>query len=206
MTPQRRPRSRKRSKKVREALKGEDLEAIKTAVESLNTKVGAVSEELYKAAAASAQAQPGAADGPTPEKADFTKPGEPKDDVVDADFEMVDKDDKKKGQKMSEKAADQLELKDASAEASQEEPTLKTYQIVTKDKSFSVKAGSLAWTENGEFILLMEGETAKHVIVADNVIAVTEGLILTPSSRVFSGSAVAALSERRSAVRDRRYN
>ena len=88
-------------KKVREALKGEDADAIKAAVEGLNTKVSAVSEELYKAAATSAQAQPGATDGPNPEKADFTKPGEAaKDDVVDADFEMVDKDkDSKKGKK-----------------------------------------------------------------------------------------------------------
>jgi molecular chaperone DnaK len=86
--------------KVREALKGEDLEAIKAAVEGLNKKVSAASEELYKKAAASAQAQPGATDGPPPETADFTKPGETKDDVVDADFEMVDKDkDSKKGKK-----------------------------------------------------------------------------------------------------------
>ena len=36
------------------------------------------------------------------------------------------------------------------------------------------KAESIAWTENGEFILLMNGEDTKHVIVAANVIAVTE--------------------------------
>ena len=51
----------------------------------------------------------------------------------------------------------------------------KTYTIVTKDKTLTAKAGSIAWTENGQFILLMDGETTKHLIVAANVIAVTEG-------------------------------
>jgi len=55
-----------------------------------------------------------------------------------------------------------------------ETPKIKTYNIVTKDKSYTAKAQSIAWTENGLFILLMDGETTKHVIVAANVIAVTE--------------------------------
>ena len=51
----------------------------------------------------------------------------------------------------------------------------KTYTITYADgKSVEAKAESVAWTENGEFILLMDGETTKHVIVAANVIAVTE--------------------------------
>jgi hypothetical protein len=51
----------------------------------------------------------------------------------------------------------------------------KTYTITYTDgKTISANAESVAWTENGEFILLMDGETAKHVIVAANVIAVTE--------------------------------
>jgi hypothetical protein len=51
----------------------------------------------------------------------------------------------------------------------------KTYTITYTDgKTISASAESVAWTENGEFILLMDGETAKHVIVAANVIAVTE--------------------------------
>ncbi len=51
----------------------------------------------------------------------------------------------------------------------------KTYTITYADgKTISASAESVAWTENGEFILLMDGETAKHVIVAANVIAVTE--------------------------------
>jgi molecular chaperone DnaK len=86
-------------KKVREALKGDDADAIKAAVESLNKKVSAASEELYKQAAAAASA--GAAQG-SPEGAPGTQTPPPEagsakaDDVVDADFEMVDKDDKKK--------------------------------------------------------------------------------------------------------------
>ncbi len=82
-------------KKVREALKGDDNAAITAAVESLNQKVGAISADLYKQAAAQAQPGAGAAGAPGTE----TPPsGEaPKDDVVDADFEMVDKD-KKAGQ------------------------------------------------------------------------------------------------------------
>ena len=50
----------------------------------------------------------------------------------------------------------------------------KTFNIVYGDKTLTAKAESIAWTENGEFILLMDGEDAKHVIVAANVIAVTE--------------------------------
>ena len=87
-------------KKVKEALTKDDTDAIKAAVESLNQKVSAVSEELYKQAAASASA--GAAQG-SPEGAPGTQtpsPGAGKaDDVVDADFEMVDKDDKKGSKK-----------------------------------------------------------------------------------------------------------
>jgi len=82
-------------KKVREALTKDDSDAIKAALESLNHKVQAVSEELYKKAAAQAPTGAPSATEPPPEKADFTKPGSGKDDVVDADFEMVDKDDKK---------------------------------------------------------------------------------------------------------------
>ena len=53
--------------------------------------------------------------------------------------------------------------------------TDKTYTITSTDgKSFTATAESIAWTENGEFILLMVGEETKHVIVAANVVAVTE--------------------------------
>jgi len=53
--------------------------------------------------------------------------------------------------------------------------TEKTYNITyAEGKTITVSAESVAWTENGEFILLMVGEDTKHVIVAANVIAVTE--------------------------------
>ncbi|HEX4140385.1 MAG TPA: hypothetical protein VHY09_08565 [Candidatus Methylacidiphilales bacterium] len=51
----------------------------------------------------------------------------------------------------------------------------KNYVINYADgKKIEASAESIAWTENGEFILLMDGETTKHVVVAANVIAVTE--------------------------------
>ena len=83
--------------KVKEALKGEDTDAIKGAVDSLNQKVSAVSADLYKQAAAQAGA-PGSVPEPPPDATPGSTGGSapPKDDVVDADFEMVDKDDKKK--------------------------------------------------------------------------------------------------------------
>jgi molecular chaperone DnaK len=80
--------------KVREALKGNDVEAIKAAYTDLQNKFQAVSEELYKHAAAAGadggdHAQHGSGEpAPAGKKAD-------KGDVVDADFEVID-DDKKK--------------------------------------------------------------------------------------------------------------
>ena len=80
---------------VREALKGSDSDAIKSAYDALQTKFQAASEELYKNAAAQAQAaggeagQPGA--GPEAGAAQPKKEG----DVVDAEFEVVDEDKKK---------------------------------------------------------------------------------------------------------------
>ncbi|MCE0483978.1 MAG: hypothetical protein LV479_07045 [Methylacidiphilales bacterium] len=50
----------------------------------------------------------------------------------------------------------------------------KTYNIITKEKSYTAKAFSIAWTENGQFVLLMNGEETRHLIVAANMIAVTE--------------------------------
>ncbi len=50
----------------------------------------------------------------------------------------------------------------------------KTYRIIYADKELTAEAESVAWTENGEFILLMDGDNIKHVIVAANVIAVTQ--------------------------------
>src|SRR5471030_2789841 len=79
-------------KKVREALTKDDEAEIKAAVESLNQKVQAVSAELYKQAAAAAQANPGAAHGSAegaPETQTPPSGAKGGDDVVDADFEMV---------------------------------------------------------------------------------------------------------------------
>jgi len=81
-------------KKVKDALAKDDADAIKAALESLNQKVQAVSADLYKQAAT--QAPAGGAPAPEGVPGTQTPPGAsaPKDDVVDADFEMVDKDDK----------------------------------------------------------------------------------------------------------------
>ena len=75
--------------KVREALKGDDADAIKAAYDELQTKFQEVSAEAYKQAAASA--------GPAPEGAPegSDEPQPKKDDVVDAEFEVVDEDKKK---------------------------------------------------------------------------------------------------------------
>jgi molecular chaperone DnaK len=82
--------------KVREALKGDDVDAIKTAQDELQTAFQEVSAELYKQAAASqeaagAQPEPEAAAGGATEGASAKKDS----DVVDAEFEMVDEDKKK---------------------------------------------------------------------------------------------------------------
>ncbi len=80
--------------KLREALKGNDTDAIKAAQSDLEAKFQAVSAELYKQAAA-AGAAPGGAQ-PGPEAAAGEPSAAKKDpDVVDAEFEMVDEDKKK---------------------------------------------------------------------------------------------------------------
>ncbi|NBS53090.1 MAG: molecular chaperone DnaK, partial [Spartobacteria bacterium] len=67
--------------KVREALKGSDSDAIKAAYDELQTKFQEVTAEAYKQAAASA--------GPTTEANPTPEPPPKKDDVVDAEFEVV---------------------------------------------------------------------------------------------------------------------
>jgi molecular chaperone DnaK len=78
---------------VREALKGDDVEAVKTAYSDLQNKFQAASEEIYKAGAAGAAPD---AEGASQERPSAGS-GKPKKDgdVVDAEFEVVD-DDKKK--------------------------------------------------------------------------------------------------------------
>jgi molecular chaperone DnaK len=75
---------------VRNALKGSDVEAIKTAYTDLQNKFQAVSEELYKHAGATAASEEHASGA-----ASASAKKETKGDVVDAEFEVVDEDKKK---------------------------------------------------------------------------------------------------------------
>jgi molecular chaperone DnaK len=80
-------------KDVREKLSGTDAEAIKKATEELQSRFQAISAELYKQAASQKPGpQPGDAEGTSAPSGSTTKADE---NVVDADFEVVD-DDKKK--------------------------------------------------------------------------------------------------------------
>ena len=83
--------------KVREALKGTDIEAVKSSYETLQTKFQEISAELYKnAAAAGAGAGPEAAAGAGTASEHAAEPKKDA-DIVDAEFEMVDEEkDKKK--------------------------------------------------------------------------------------------------------------
>ena len=77
--------------KVRETLKGQDVEAIKTAYTDLQNQFQSVSEDIYKNAGATAGATAGAegqAGGAEAKK-------DAKGDVVDAEFEVVNEDKKK---------------------------------------------------------------------------------------------------------------
>jgi molecular chaperone DnaK len=73
-------------KKVRDSLAGEDIEAIKQAMEELQNRFQSISADLYKQAAASQSTPP-------PESGGAAGKGDEK--VVDADFEVVDEDKKK---------------------------------------------------------------------------------------------------------------
>jgi len=80
---------------VREALKGSDVAAIKSAHEALQAKFQSVSEEIYKAAAAQGagpEAAAGAAGAEAENPASSKAKGD--DNVVDADFEVIDEDQK----------------------------------------------------------------------------------------------------------------
>ncbi len=84
-------------KEVREKLNGTDAEAIKKATEELQTRFQAISAELYKQAASQKPGpqpeDPTGSSGPSGTTGGST--AKPDDNVVDADFEVVD-DDKKK--------------------------------------------------------------------------------------------------------------
>jgi molecular chaperone DnaK len=88
--------------RVKETLKGDDTDAMKSATETLNEAWHSVSSEMYAKAKQSAGGGPGAqpgAGGPSPEEESSGQPKEKKSgkegDVIDADFEMVDEDKKK---------------------------------------------------------------------------------------------------------------
>ena len=82
--------------KVKDALKREDFEAMKSAEEQLTEAWHAISSEIYQKAAAKGGAAPGGT-GPTGETGEpkREKPAGKEGEVVDADFEMVDEDKKK---------------------------------------------------------------------------------------------------------------
>ncbi len=83
--------------KVKDALKTENFDSMKTAEEQLTEVWHAVSSDIYSKAKSAPDAAPG---GPGPQTAEPTaeapKPAEKQGDVVDADFEMVDDENKKK--------------------------------------------------------------------------------------------------------------
>ncbi|MBV8378380.1 MAG: Hsp70 family protein, partial [Verrucomicrobia bacterium] len=82
-------------KEVREKLNGTDVDAIKKATEDLQSRFQGISAELYKQAASQ---KPGPQPGDVPpgqSGSAGTGASKPDDNVVDADFEVVD-DDKKK--------------------------------------------------------------------------------------------------------------
>ena len=82
-------------KDVRDKLNGNDADAIKRATEELQTRFQNISAELYKQAASQkAGAQQGGTAGPESTES-AGHPGRPGDNVVDADFEVVDEDKKK---------------------------------------------------------------------------------------------------------------
>jgi molecular chaperone DnaK len=72
-------------KKVRDSLAGEDIEAVKRAMEELQTRFQSISADLYKQASATQST-------PSPEPSEA---GKSEEKVVDADFEVVDEDKKK---------------------------------------------------------------------------------------------------------------
>jgi len=78
-------------KSLRAAVESNDVEQMKSRMEELNTAMQEISADLYaQAKASAATAESGAADGAE------SKTEAPKDDVIDADYTMVDEDKDKK--------------------------------------------------------------------------------------------------------------
>jgi len=80
--------------RVRAAMKADDPESIRAAMDELNTQMQAVSAELYAQARSGAAGGAGGAAGAS--GAGSAEGGGKSGDVIDADFEMVDEDKKKK--------------------------------------------------------------------------------------------------------------
>ena len=80
------------AKAVREALKGTDVAAIRTATEKLNEAWQAASADMYRAASESAKARGGPGTGPTPspdsQQAPGSGPAKEEGPIIDA--EVVD--------------------------------------------------------------------------------------------------------------------
>jgi len=81
---------------VKDALKGEDADFIKAKTEALLQASLKLGEAMYKSANAEAEAAGAAASG-NPDAPDTTATGKAEGDVVDADYEEVDEEKKKKG-------------------------------------------------------------------------------------------------------------
>jgi len=80
---------------VREALKGSDIEAIKSSYDKLQTKFQEISTELYKKAASTASHEEASSEAGSAHASSHSE--EKKEgDVVDAEFEIVDDEKKKK--------------------------------------------------------------------------------------------------------------
>jgi molecular chaperone DnaK len=84
---------------LKKAIEADDTERMKTVMSELEGKMHAMAEEMYKNVGAQGQQQPdgGAEAGPTAgeETGGAQTAKESGDDVIDADFEMVDEDEKK---------------------------------------------------------------------------------------------------------------
>ena len=81
------------TEKLKEALKGEDNDAVKAAIDDLNTKAASMGQAIYAAAQAKAQ-ESAPADGEGAETGSATEGDSGDDDVVDAEIVDEEKEDK----------------------------------------------------------------------------------------------------------------
>jgi len=80
--------------KVRSSMSSDNVQTIRSAIEELNQAAHALAAEMYKQAAPQEAAQEGPSAGPTGEGAGAQQAG-PQEGAVEADFEVVDDDEKK---------------------------------------------------------------------------------------------------------------